>query len=69
MAMTVENLANGLNYLIETGEVDPDAEIRVLLPQYRSHASYGIEVIIDDIAVPHLEIDTSSHENFSTYEE
>lgn len=67
--MTVEELANGLNTLIENDEIDPDAEIRVLLPQYRSNASYGIGVIIDDIATPHLEIDTSSHENFNAYKE
>lgn len=67
MAMTVEELATTLRFMIENDKVDPDEEIRVLLPQVRTDASYNIDVVIDDIEVPHLEINTDSFEYFSKF--
>lgn len=67
MAMTAEEVANTLNALIDSGEIDPDVELRILLPQYRNDISYGIAIVVDDATTPHLEADTSSSEYFSTY--
>lgn len=67
MAMTVEEVANTLNAMLNNGEINPDDELRILLPQHRSDMSYGVAIVVDDATVPHLEADTSSSEYFSTY--
>ena len=67
MAMTAEELVTTLNALIDDGDIDANNEVRILLPQHRNDLSYSIEVIVDDAALPHLEIDTSSSEYFSEY--
>ena len=67
MAMTVEEVANTLNAMLNNGEIDPDDELRILLPQYRNDMSYGVTIVVDDATVLHLEADTSSSEYFSTY--
>ena len=67
MAMTAEELTTTLNALIDSGDIDANNEVRILLPQHRNDLSYSIEVIVDDAALPHLEIDTSSSEYFSEY--
>ena len=67
MAMTTEEVANTLNAMIAGGEIDPDDELRILLPQHRNDMSYGVAIVVDDATVPHLEADTSSSEYFSKY--
>lgn len=67
MAMTAGDVVNTLNTMIDNGEIEADDELRILLPQHRSDMSYGISIVVDDMAVPHLEADTSSSEYASTY--
>ena len=67
MAMTVEQVINTLNAMIINDEISPENELRIMLPQYRNDMSYGIELIVDDAELPHLEADTSSSEYFSEY--
>ena len=67
MGMTAEEVANTLNAMLNNGEIDPDDELRILLPQYRTDMSYGIAIVVDDATVPHLEANTSSSEYFSKY--
>lgn len=67
MAMTVEELTTTLNALIDSGDIDADDEVRILLPQHRNDMSYSIELIVEDAKTPHLEIDTFSSEYFSEY--
>lgn len=67
MAMTVEEVANTLNAMIDNGEIDADVELRILLPQLRNDMSYSIAIIADDATVPHLEIDAYSSEYASEY--
>lgn len=67
MAMTVEEVARTLNLMIEHGEIDPDSELRILMPQYRNDLSYPVEIIHDETPVLYLEADVSAPEYFTEY--
>lgn len=43
--MTVEELINELNYMVENGDVDPDDRAHIALIQYRSNLSYTIDTV------------------------
>lgn len=67
MAMTVEQVINTLNAMIINDEINPEDELRIMLPQHRNDMSYSIKLIVDDAELPHLETDASSSEYFSKY--
>lgn len=43
--MTVEELINELNYMVEFAGVDPDSPARIALLQSRSNLSYTIDTV------------------------